>query len=399
MKHVVWEEGSRGAGVDRARAVLRAYYRLQLETDRMNDLAATGPFDAQLRGWVKRFQFAFNRSKHPAAQNFKLPEHGEIDWRTRSALNIDENLAPCDDSCRNTVHLPENVVADSTQLTAIEVKARRKGEAFIGSAYRVRNLARLLAVLGLTDQRVGSFSTKRIAPLYGEGYFLVPKGDRLYGDAIPKSECAALPQALKVSNTSQWRRGPRVQDVDFIAPGTVIATLQEGVYLSDYSGKSHVGIFLAKNKDGLIMLDQWIGEGGDLGIRFRRFNLEPGKPRAFDAARYFFDPTISYRKPVVKDGETFWRHDHSFATVSHGSDVISNGSAYYIVLDDGNVARRDLPDVVPRTAEDTRQAGHAMVNQMFEGFSGDLKRQGDQLREALEGLKPTPAPGAGAPPR
>jgi hypothetical protein len=87
-----------------------------------------------------------------------------------------------------------------------------------------------------------------------------------------KNECAQFVQYFGVPNTKAWRRGPRVCDFNAgeLAPGTVIATLREGKYFSDYSGRSHVGLYLSHTDyqkylsgsdphGGLKMMDQFNG--------------------------------------------------------------------------------------------------------------------------------------------
>jgi hypothetical protein len=219
--------------------------------------------------WVRRFQIAANAK----LKKKRLPENGDVDWATRRAMGIDEALA--DDEA---IKLPEGVQAYQLALTASELEAGKRGERFDGRAYRVANLDKLLAALGLGDTKIGTTSDKRIAPLE-EGPFLVPQGHVLYGAAADKSECAALVQSFGVSNTNRWRRGPRVQDIETLEPGTVIATLGSGVYLSDYSGKSHVGIFLRKDDLGLVMLDQFRGGEGVLGIRYKKFGAKHKRTR------------------------------------------------------------------------------------------------------------------------
>ena len=70
------------------------------------------------------------------------------------------------------------------------------------------------------------------------------------GDKIPpgfKNECASYVQYFGIPNTKTWLRGPRVCDFKpgELPEGTVVATLRDGKYYSDYSGRSHVGIYLS----------------------------------------------------------------------------------------------------------------------------------------------------------
>ncbi len=95
------------------------------------------------------------------------------------------------------------------------------------------------------------------------------------GETLPngfKNECASYVQYFGVPNTKGWLRGPRVCDFKpgELPEGTVVATLRDGKYYSDYSGRSHVGIYLShhdysgyltsKNVTlGVTLLDQWNG--------------------------------------------------------------------------------------------------------------------------------------------
>jgi hypothetical protein len=183
-----------------------------------------------------------------------------------------------------------------------------------------------------------------------------------------------------------------------LAPGTVIATLGTGVYLSDYSGKSHVGIFLSKTDKGLVMLDQYRGGDGKVGIRLKQFNA-PHKISKVPPWQ-FLDRGFSYRMPVVeKDGSTSYAHDYSLATVRLRVGITHDGSEYYVLLDDGSIARRDSNADRLRTPEEERLAVRALINELFEGVDlGDPKAHAEMLRKACEGMKP-PAPAATPQPR
>jgi hypothetical protein len=85
-----------------------------------------------------------------------------------------------------------------------------------------------------------------------------------------KNECASYVQYFGIPNTKTWLRGPRVCDFKpgELPEGTVVATLRDGKYYSDYSGRSHVGIYLSHddyasylisdNKSvGITLMDQY----------------------------------------------------------------------------------------------------------------------------------------------
>ena len=404
MKHVIWREGTGGPGIEKARAFLRGYFDIaglaamaSRKGDSGRDLPATGAFDPDLRGWVRQFQASFNSSREKTAVRLRillkgLPDNGDIDWRTRLVMKIDEKLA--DDA---QVMLPDGVVAKQSPLTPDELKvAPPPGERYIGNAYRVHGLDRLLAALGLSDRKVNSVSDKRIALL--DGPLMVPDTHALYRKATEASECAALVQALGVPGTERWQRGPHVQDIAYLAPGTVIATLGTGVYLSDYSGKSHVGIFLWKTDKALVMLDQFKGgdgkggiRDGKVAIRVKPFNRGSSELRV-KASRYI-KPDYGYRKEFIdKDGNKSWRHDYSLKTVMVKMDLTSDGSEYYVLLDDGTVARRDSRNAVQRTAAENKQAAHSYAEELFEGVDvAGSKEAGAKLRQAIEGLRAAPA--------
>ncbi len=61
------------------------------------------------------------------------------------------------------------------------------------------------------------------------------------------NECVALVKYFGLPATSTWRRGPQVCDFapGTLPVGTVVATLRDGAYHSDYSGRSHVGIYIS----------------------------------------------------------------------------------------------------------------------------------------------------------
>jgi len=74
------------------------------------------------------------------------------------------------------------------------------------------------------------------------GLFLTGHGEFLGRN----HECAALPQALTdVGYTGRWAPGPRVIDLDFLVPGTVIANFKNvnGRHIFPNQSGWHVGLF------------------------------------------------------------------------------------------------------------------------------------------------------------
>jgi hypothetical protein len=109
---------------------------------------------------------------------------------------------------------------------------------------------------------------KQVRELGGGRFAVNPVGGARWG----LNECVHLVKYFGVPYTGDWRRGPQVCDMapGTLPVGTVIATLRDNKYHSDYSGRSHVGIylghddhqeFLATNSatTGVRMLNQWNG--------------------------------------------------------------------------------------------------------------------------------------------
>lgn len=111
-------------------------------------------------------------------------------------------------------------------------------------------------------------------------------------DAMPvgmKNECAQFVQYFGLPRTDTWRRGPRVCDFKpgELFPGTVVATLRDGKYYSDYSGRSHVGIYLShtdyseylasggSGSGSVTLLDQW--NGTRIGRHSKTYKVEADK--------------------------------------------------------------------------------------------------------------------------
>lgn len=103
-----------------------------------------------------------------------------------------------------------------------------------------------------------------------------------------RNECAQFVQLFGVPRTTFWRAGPQVCHM---APGTipigaVVATLRDGVYHNDYSGRSHVGIYLGHdaydpakgnaNAGGVRLFDQW--NGSPISRRLKPYSRKANQP-------------------------------------------------------------------------------------------------------------------------
>jgi hypothetical protein len=83
-------------------------------------------------------------------------------------------------------------------------------------------------------------------------------------------ECAKLPQGLTdVGHTSRWQPGPRVVDLAYLLPGTVIANFKFDNGVGRYPNQHgyHAGLFVQHEhrtlSNGMVslflMIDQWVG--------------------------------------------------------------------------------------------------------------------------------------------
>jgi len=84
-------------------------------------------------------------------------------------------------------------------------------------------------------------------------------------DKLGDGNCVALVQALtRVGHTSTWRPGERVMDAMTLAPGTVIATFENGRYPNRPSG-NHAALYLYSGPRSqqtgkpqyIVVMDQW----------------------------------------------------------------------------------------------------------------------------------------------
>jgi hypothetical protein len=67
-------------------------------------------------------------------------------------------------------------------------------------------------------------------------------------------------EAAGAPHTALWRRGERARD-SVLPVGTAIATFDaDGRYRNATDGTSHAALFLWQTPDGLVVLDQWLGQ-------------------------------------------------------------------------------------------------------------------------------------------
>lgn len=109
--------------------------------------------------------------------------------------------------------------------------------------------------------------------------------ERYHGKVVGSGHCVALVRGCSgLPPTAGWRRGDPVRGSD-CAPATVIATFDsDGSYGNHIDGRSHAAILLAENTDGLLVIDQWLGQPvHQRTIRFR----DGAGDAANDGDRYY----------------------------------------------------------------------------------------------------------------
>ncbi|OYW59661.1 MAG: hypothetical protein B7Z40_21215 [Bosea sp. 12-68-7] len=208
--------------------------------------------------------------------------------------------------------------------------------------------------LGFSRVSLGGMSvdpnTRRPVPAIGTGWVLsgheslvggrITNSDQVwhFHDAedpdrttIRNNECALLAQAFGCGGTRYWRRGPHVRSLAHLPRGTVIATLRDGVYWNDHSGRSHVGIFdgFLPKKKGFRMYDQ--SNGANIALRDYAFydSYDPDEVVEKKTKSNHGDLTI----PVYDDahrllGYTVIEHDYY---KSHKFKRIGIGDEYYVM--------------------------------------------------------------------
>src|SRR5438034_729591 len=79
---------------------------------------------------------------------------------------------------------------------------------------------------------------------------------QLVGDG----QCVAFVKAASgAPPTALWREGLKVKGLQ-LAPGTAIATFQNGRYMNDTHGKSHAAIYISQDAFGILVWEQWVGK-------------------------------------------------------------------------------------------------------------------------------------------
>jgi hypothetical protein len=409
MWHVAWDVGSTGPGVNKVRervialrprilalygerfelyrhaSKMGALYANHAVQDRVEqslklklDIKPFGTFDDDLKNAISIIQACVKddnppwireNDKHGELKPSQIEPNGIVDYYTRIMLGVPERLAT-DDS----IKMPKITVSRPAPPTFRYVWYENNPkwpykEIVHGYAFQVDNLDDLLRAAKLdAANNVRSISKVRIAPLsnrndgkktedkeHDDKYYLIPEGHARYETC--KSECAALAQGLgadtenHVPGTQFWAQGPRVEEW-CVPRGTIVATFVDGVYTSDYSGRAHVGIFLARDGDGFWILEQWTG--GTLRRNKKVFSEKKiGKEGPFR-------PKLEPLKVRTKVGDR-WISDYTRTgfLLATQHRLTENGSEYYVVVSNGDVQRKDDGGkIVPAEDPPTREQLH-----------------------------------------
>ena len=159
-----------------------------------------------------------------------------------------------------------------------------------------------------------------------------------------RNECALYPQCFGVSRCGTWRRGPQVMKLApaSLRPGTVVATMRDGVYHSDYSGRSHVGVFdsFAMQGDKVVGFYLWEQyNGADIGRVLKKFG-EPYVWWTYEKKSHPENdiPNIDTGYAGA-DGKTHWRYEKNLVYKYFRQPWVRYGEEYFVVYSDGKSAR------------------------------------------------------------
>lgn len=91
------------------------------------------------------------------------------------------------------------------------------------------------------------------------------------------AECVEfVRQTLGLPPTLRWKEGKKITKGDStILKGTAIATFVNGVYPQEGNSGKHAAIYLGYDEVGLIVLDQWRGQGM---VKKRTIRWKPTNP-------------------------------------------------------------------------------------------------------------------------
>jgi hypothetical protein len=104
------------------------------------------------------------------------------------------------------------------------------------------------------------------------------------GEVVDNGHCMRHVQVVAdVTHSSTLRQGQKVRGNNILG-GTVIGTFDEnGCYANAEDGSSHVAILIGEMEDGLVVVDQWVGQP----VHERVIRFKGGEGPACDDADQF----------------------------------------------------------------------------------------------------------------
>ncbi len=134
-----------------------------------------------------------------------------------------------------------------------------------------------------------------------------------------RNHCVSLVRHFDIPQTASWRKGPRVCDMKAseLRDGTVIATMRDGVYHSDSTGRSHAGIYIKHDdyatyladqskSSGVTMMDQYLGASVQERIKKYSANADEESKKATKEWTDVDGDSHTHRVKWVEDGEEYY---------------------------------------------------------------------------------------------
>jgi len=127
--------------------------------------------------------------------------------------------------------------------------------------------------------------------------FIAPDPRQFIGQVIGNGHCVAFVRlAANLPATATWRRGTPLQVAS--PTGLAIATFsQAGRYTNATDGSSHAAILLSVLSDGLLVIDQWVGQP----VHERTIRFRDGRGPAANDGRRFFAITLESTRPTTQE--------------------------------------------------------------------------------------------------
>jgi hypothetical protein len=105
------------------------------------------------------------------------------------------------------------------------------------------------------------------------------------GEVVDTGHCMRHVQVVAgVAHSSKLRKGEKARGAK-LTPGTIVGTFDDtGCYANATDGSSHIAVFLKETPEGLLVIDQWVGQV--VHERVVRWKNGAG-PACDDADRYY----------------------------------------------------------------------------------------------------------------